>query len=70
MKLESISKKTGKLTAKTLDAVKSAPVKTGNKTKAVKDAFVSGYKQNSTPKIKKSEPTEVLTVDDIFGDGK
>jgi len=43
MKVESISSKTGKLTAKTLGAIKAAPKKTGNKSKAIKDAFVSGY---------------------------
>ena len=43
MKVESISAKTGKLTAKTLGAIKAAPKKTGNKTKSVKEAFVSGY---------------------------
>lgn len=43
MKVENISTKTGKLTAKTLGAIKAAPKKTGNKTKSIKDAFVSGY---------------------------
>lgn len=43
MKVENISTKTGRLTAKTLGAIKAAPKKTGNKTKAVKDAFVAGY---------------------------
>lgn len=43
MKIENISVKTGKLTAKTLGAVKAAPKKTGNKTKSIKDAFVNGY---------------------------
>jgi hypothetical protein len=43
MKVENISTKTGKLTAKTLGAIKAAPKKTGNKTKNIKDAFVSGY---------------------------
>ena len=43
MKVEKISAKTGKLTAKTLGAIKAAPKKTGDKTKAVKEAFVSGY---------------------------
>lgn len=43
MKVENISSKTGKLTAKTLGAIKAAPKKTGNKSKAIKDAFVSGY---------------------------
>lgn len=70
MKLESISKNTGKVTAKTLGAIKSAPKKTGNKTKSIKSAFVSGYQQHSTPKVKKAEPEVVLSIDDIFGDGK
>ena len=43
MKVEKISAKTGKLTAKTLGALKAAPKKTGHKTKNIKDAFVSGY---------------------------
>lgn len=43
MKIENISVKTGKLTAKTLGAIKSAPKKTGNKSKAIKEAFVAGY---------------------------
>jgi len=43
MKVENISAKTGRLTAKTLDAIKKAPKKTGDKTKSIKDAFVNGY---------------------------
>lgn len=43
MKVENISAKTGKITAKTLGAIKAAPKKTGNKSKAIKEAFVSGY---------------------------
>lgn len=43
MKVENISAKTGKLTAKTLGAIKATPKKTGDKSKAIKNAFVSGY---------------------------
>lgn len=63
MKLESISKKTGKITAKTLGAIKSAPKATGNKTKSIKDAFVSGYKSTSPSPA----PTATdLIVDDLY----
>ena len=43
MKVEKFSAKTGKFTAKTLDAIKKAPKKTGDKTKSIKDAFINGY---------------------------
>lgn len=43
MKVENISASTGRLTAKTLGALKSAPKKTSDKTKAIKQAFLNGY---------------------------
>ena len=43
MKVENFSIKTGKLTAKTLGAIKATPKKTTSKTKAIKEAFVVGY---------------------------
>lgn len=46
MKVENLSAKTGRLTAKTLGAIKQAPKKTGRKTKAIKNAFVSGYQSS------------------------
>lgn len=45
MKIEKITEKTGKLTALTLGAIKSTPSKTANKSKSLKDAFVSGYRE-------------------------
>lgn len=70
MKLESLSKNTGKVTAKTLGAIKSAPKKTGNKTKSIRSAFVAGYQQHSTPKTKKVVEAEtVIDINDIFGNG-
>jgi hypothetical protein len=43
MNIENISKFTGKITAKTLVGVKSAPGKTGTKAKSIKDAFSAGF---------------------------
>jgi hypothetical protein len=45
MKIEKITAKTGKLTALTLETIKSTPRKTAGKSKSLKDAFVSGYRE-------------------------
>jgi hypothetical protein len=44
MKVEKLSAKTGRITAKTLATIKAAPKKTANKTGSIKNAFVSGYR--------------------------
>ncbi|MFN7318209.1 MAG: hypothetical protein ACK5S6_01755 [bacterium] len=47
MKIEKITEKTGKITALTLEAIKSTPRKTADKSKSLKDAFVSGYREGA-----------------------
>lgn len=61
MKIENISKLTGKLTAKTLVGVKSAPGKTGNKAKSIKDAFSAGFVEVMPPKAN----SNVIDEDDL-----
>lgn len=43
---ENIAKTTGKFTGKTFRLIKSAPKKTVNKSKALKDAFSEGLSSN------------------------
>jgi hypothetical protein len=47
MKIEKITEKTGKITALTFEAIKSTPRKTADKSKSLKDAFVSGYRDGA-----------------------
>lgn len=47
MNIEKITEKTGKITALTLEAIKSTPRKTAEKSKSLKDAFVSGYREGA-----------------------
>ena len=58
MNIEAISKKTGKMTAKTLSSIVAAPAKTASKSKRVKDAFVAGYSSTMPKKqVEFSDPT-------------
>lgn len=47
MKTEKITEKTGLMTAKMLKAVKTAPKKTADKGKSLKNAFVEGYREGA-----------------------
>lgn len=44
LSMEKITAKSGKLTAKTVKTIRSAPKKTADKTVSIKDAFVAGYR--------------------------
>jgi len=59
MNIENISKFTGKITAKTLVGVKSAPGKTGTKAKSIKDAFSAGFVEVIPAKNETVETEEV-----------
>lgn len=61
MNLETISKKTGKLTAKTLSSIVSAPTKSVNKSKQIKDAFMAGY-ESTMPK----KPAKVVLDTEVI----
>lgn len=59
MNIEAITEKTGKLTALTLGTIKSTPRKTAEKSKSLKDAFVSGYKEVA------EDNNDVIIIDEI-----
>jgi len=63
MNIENISKFTGKITAKTLVGVKSAPGKTGTKAKSIKDAFSAGFVE-VIPTKNESVETEEIDLDE------
>ena len=65
MKIENISKFTGKMTAKTLVGVKSAPGKTGNKAKSIKDAFSAGFIEVIPAKAENIEDIEIDLDEEI-----
>lgn len=62
MNIESISKKTGAITAKTLSGIVAAPGKTANKSKRIKDAFLAGYDSSKAPRVSDSEIIETSAV--------
>lgn len=62
MNIETISKFTGKITAKTFVGVKSAPGKTGNRAKSIKDAFSAGFVE-VLPAKEESVETEEIDLD-------
>jgi len=63
MNIENISKFTGKITAKTLVGVKSAPGKTGTKAKSIKDAFSAGFVE-VIPAKNETVETEEIDLDE------
>jgi hypothetical protein len=63
MNIETISKFTGKITAKTFVGVKSAPGKTGNRAKSIKDAFSAGFVE-VLPAKNESVETEEIDLDE------
>jgi hypothetical protein len=63
MNIENISKFTGKITAKTLVGVKSAPGKTGTKAKSIKDAFFDGFVE-VIPAKDEAVKTEEIDLDE------
>ena len=68
MNIETISKFTGKITAKTFVGVKSAPGKTGNRAKSIKDAFSAGFVEvipTKTEEINLNE--EIDSISEIYG---
>lgn len=65
MNIENISKFTGKITAKTLVGVKSAPGKTGSKAKSIKDAFSAGFVEVIPAKDEVVETEEVDLDEEI-----
>lgn len=65
MNIENISKFTGKITAKTLVGVKSAPGKTGTKAKSIKDAFSAGFVEVIPAKDEVVETEEVDLDEEI-----
>jgi hypothetical protein len=65
MNIENISKFTGKITAKTLVGVKSAPGKTGNRAKSIKDAFSAGFVEVIPAKDEVVETEEVDLDEEI-----
>lgn len=65
MNIETISKFTGKITAKTFVGVKSAPGKTGNRAKSIKDAFSAGFVEVLPAKDESVETEEIDIDEDI-----
>jgi hypothetical protein len=65
MNIENISKFTGKITAKTLVGVKSAPGKTGTKAKSIKDAFSAGFVEVIPAKDESVETEEIDLDEDL-----
>jgi hypothetical protein len=65
MNIENISKFTGKITAKTLVGVKSAPGKTGNRAKSIKDAFSAGFVEVLPAKDEAIETEEIDLDEEI-----
>ena len=65
MNIETISKFTGKITAKTFVGVKSAPGKTGNRAKSIKDAFSAGFVE-VLPAKDESVETEEIDIDEYI----
>ncbi len=65
MNIENISKFTGKITAKTLVGVKSAPGKTGSKAKSIKDAFSAGFVEVIPTKDEVIEEDEIDLDEEI-----
>jgi hypothetical protein len=65
MNIETISKFTGKITAKTFVGVKSAPGKTGNRAKSIKDAFSAGFVEVIPAKDEAVEAEEIDLDEEI-----
>jgi len=65
MNIETISKFTGKITAKTFVGVKSAPGKTGTKAKSIKDAFSAGFVEVLPAKDESVETEEIDLDEDL-----
>jgi hypothetical protein len=65
MNIETISKFTGKITAKTFVGVKSAPGKTGNRAKSIKDAFSAGFVEVLPAKDESVETEEIDLDEDL-----
>jgi len=65
MNIETISKFTGKITAKTFVGVKSAPSKTGNRAKSIKDAFSAGFVEVIPAKDESVETEEIDLDEDL-----